>query len=331
VATAALFVLTLIICLVLWLSSLCVHQLPGRQDTCGSDDTRETIATGANGDAALLTAGECDDVDSSVETKAKYNNSSKRRRYSKGNNGMQDIENDNDDVDDGNKPSESVQLVGGRRTVTLSSDDDRESTGIPLTATMSNSSSHVKGGASTKRTTAVAEVVKQSSKKDETDDDDDELDDDAFDMQMRAKMQQSARTGDRRHTVANIGAEAGSFFGRRAGGGGGGGNRGGSGSSGSGVFSGLFSSSSGSTKERKPAGRPTNYNYARKFSVDLVALQNQLENPKKLGSMDVFQRPSRSQSDLKAAAAAVTPSEPSATVLPAVTAACSTCGRTTRA
>ena len=78
--------------------------------------------------------------------------------------------------------------------------------------------------------------------------DSEEEDDDTFDMKMRMRHQKSS--SGRRHTVANIGLGD-SFFG--------------------------FGKRRGSLEDSKP--KP-NYNYIRKWSVDITALQDQLENPK---------------------------------------------------
>ena len=67
---------------------------------------------------------------------------------------------------------------------------------------------------------------------------------------MKMKLQKSL--SGRRHTVANIGLGESSFGGRR-----------------------------GSMETPKSASSgPHTYNYVRKWSVDIVALQDQLENPK---------------------------------------------------
>jgi hypothetical protein len=82
----------------------------------------------------------------------------------------------------------------------------------------------------------------------DTHDDDDEDDDDTFDMKMRMRAQKTS--SGRRHTVANIGLGDSLFgFGKRR----------------------------GSLEDNRPK---VNYNYVRKWSVDITALQNQLENPK---------------------------------------------------
>ena len=73
-------------------------------------------------------------------------------------------------------------------------------------------------------------------------------DDDSFDMKMRLRMQKKAGGG-RRHTVANIGLQSSPLGGPGG--------------------------SSDTTTSRRP-----NYGYVRKWSVDITALQNQLENPK---------------------------------------------------
>ena len=73
--------------------------------------------------------------------------------------------------------------------------------------------------------------------------------DDDFDARMKMKLQKSL--SGRRHTVANIGLGESSFGGRR-----------------------------GSMETVKSAGGSHHYNYVRKWSVDIVALQDQLENPK---------------------------------------------------
>ena len=70
-------------------------------------------------------------------------------------------------------------------------------------------------------------------------------DDDLFDMKMRLRMQKKASAG-RRHTVANIGSP---FGGPR-------------------------------NSLDMGAAKGSNYQYVRKWSVDIQALQNQLENPK---------------------------------------------------
>ena len=76
----------------------------------------------------------------------------------------------------------------------------------------------------------------------------DQTDDDMFDMKMRMRAQKTS--SGRRHTVANIGLGDSLFgLGRRR----------------------------GSLEDNRPK---VNYNYVRKWSVDITALQNQLENPK---------------------------------------------------
>ena len=72
-------------------------------------------------------------------------------------------------------------------------------------------------------------------------------DDDSFDMKMRLRMQKKAGAG-RRHTVANIGLQSSPLGGPGG---------------------------SSDATSRRP-----NYGYVRKWSVDITALQNQLENPK---------------------------------------------------
>lgn len=80
-------------------------------------------------------------------------------------------------------------------------------------------------------------------------------DEDTFDMKMRDRWQ---KTGSgRRHTVANIG-----------------------------VRDTLFGPRRGSLGDTKPA--QSNYHYVRKWSVDIVALQDQLENPKLNTSSNPF-------------------------------------------
>ena len=73
-------------------------------------------------------------------------------------------------------------------------------------------------------------------------------DDDLFDMKMRLRMQKKS-TGGRRHTVANIGLQGSPFGGPR-------------------------------NSLDMGAAKGSNYQYVRKWSVDIQALQNQLENPK---------------------------------------------------
>ena len=82
------------------------------------------------------------------------------------------------------------------------------------------------------------------------DDDDEEGDDDAFDLKMRLRLQKTS--SGRRHTVANIGLGDGLFGSKRR----------------------------GSLDVQRSPTTPQGYNYIRKWSVDITALQNQLENPK---------------------------------------------------
>ena len=83
------------------------------------------------------------------------------------------------------------------------------------------------------------------------DEDDDDDDDDQFDLKMRMKLSTSKRSSGRRHTVANIGSGETRHKGRR-----------------------------GSMEDHHSGSSPLNYQYIRKWSVDIVALQDQLENPK---------------------------------------------------
>ncbi len=84
-------------------------------------------------------------------------------------------------------------------------------------------------------------------------------DEDTFDLQMMSKMQKSSRGSGRRHTVANIGLGDAPVGARR-----------------------------GSLGEFRGPKQATNYQYVRKFSVDIVALQDQLENPKSFGGSANF-------------------------------------------
>lgn len=86
--------------------------------------------------------------------------------------------------------------------------------------------------------------------------DDSDLDDDEFDQKMK-KLQKSA--SGRRHTVANIG-----------------------------LGESLYGHKKETFGSRSPSPNPTNYQYVRKWSVDIVALQDQLENPKKIYETSSF-------------------------------------------
>ena len=88
-----------------------------------------------------------------------------------------------------------------------------------------------------------------NSKKEGTDTENSD-DDDDFDQRMKIKLQKSL--SGRRHTVANIGLGEPSYGGRRG--------------------------SMEAVKEQST--NPYGYNYVRKWSVDIIALQDQLENPK---------------------------------------------------
>ncbi|KAK2165209.1 hypothetical protein LSH36_53g02008 [Paralvinella palmiformis] len=79
----------------------------------------------------------------------------------------------------------------------------------------------------------------------------DDDDDDQFDLKMRMKIGKCKRSSGRRHTVANIGTAEANFKGRR-----------------------------GSVDNQRGSANQLNYQYIRKWSVDIVALQEQLENPK---------------------------------------------------
>lgn len=89
--------------------------------------------------------------------------------------------------------------------------------------------------------------VATSNDENETDDEDNE---DEFDLKMRLKLQKSS--SGRRHTVANIGLGDVLFGSKRR----------------------------GSFDVQRSPTVPQHYNYIRKWSVDITALQNQLENPK---------------------------------------------------
>lgn len=104
-----------------------------------------------------------------------------------------------------------------------------------------NVTKNVSIGGSKKKLT-FGETSKKGSDSDGSDNDDE------YEQRMKLKLQKSL--SGRRHTVANIGLGESSF---------GGGRR-------------------GSIDRNKPPG--SGYNYVRKWSVDIVALQDQLENPK---------------------------------------------------
>lgn len=290
VSTSVIFTVILLICIVSFLSSLRAQQSANssvRNNPYSSDYLRKTSAAGTNGDI-LTTVGVP---------------SHQGQRFSRDN--ACDIDDDDDDdvTIPLNPKSVSCKMVSTNDKVApLSNINNASSVNASVTSSVPPKATVVKCSSSSNSTvtTVIATTpTKKSTAKGrkQSKQDDDDIDDDTFDMQMRAKMQSSRSGSDRRHTVANIGADAGSLLGGR-----GGVERGGK--NGRGGLGGLFSGSgSGGVRENKPASRQTNYNYVRKFSVDLVALQNQLENPKKLGSMDTFQRPSHSQCDLQIAAA----------------------------
>jgi hypothetical protein len=290
VSTSVIFTVILLICIMSFLSSLRAQQSANssvRNNPYSSDYLRKTSAAGTNGDI-LTTVGVP---------------SYQGQRFSRDN--ACDIDDDDDDdVTISLDPkSVSCKMVSTNDKVApLSNMNNASSVNASVTSSVAPKATVVKCSSSSNsnvRTVIATSPTKKSTAKGrkQSKQDDDDIDDDTFDMQMRAKMQSSRSGSDRRHTVANIGADAGSLLGSR-----GGVDRGGK--NGRGGLGGLFSGSgSGGVRENKPASRQTNYNYVRKFSVDLVALQNQLENPKKLGSMDTFQRPSHSQCDLKIAAA----------------------------
>ena len=89
-------------------------------------------------------------------------------------------------------------------------------------------------------------------------------DDDTFDMKMRMKFQKKSRSSGRRHTVANIGLPS---LSRRL-------RRGSLSDTGLTAVAGISPSGSGS------GATTPEYHYVRKWSVDITALANQLENPK---------------------------------------------------
>jgi len=91
-----------------------------------------------------------------------------------------------------------------------------------------------------------------------------EEDDDTFDMKMRMKFQKKSRSSGRRHTVANIGMP--NLSGRL--------RRGSLSDTGLTAVAGISPTSSGS------GATTPEYHYVRKWSVDITALANQLENPK---------------------------------------------------
>jgi len=91
-----------------------------------------------------------------------------------------------------------------------------------------------------------------------------EEDDDTFDVKMRMKFQKKSRSSGRRHTVANIGLP--SLSGRL--------RRGSLSDTGLTAVAGISPSGSGS------GATTPEYHYVRKWSVDITALANQLENPK---------------------------------------------------
>ena len=87
---------------------------------------------------------------------------------------------------------------------------------------------------------------------------------DTFDMKMRMKFQKKSRSSGRRHTVANIGLPS---LSRRL-------RRGSLSDTGLTAVAGISPSGSGS------GATTPEYHYVRKWSVDITALANQLENPK---------------------------------------------------
>lgn len=84
-------------------------------------------------------------------------------------------------------------------------------------------------------------------------DDCEEDDEDTFDLKMRNEFQKKSRSSGRRHTVANIGLPN---------------------------LSDLRSSSFVDAQPTTYASKTAEYHYVRKWSVDITALANQLENPK---------------------------------------------------
>jgi len=96
-----------------------------------------------------------------------------------------------------------------------------------------------------------------------------EEDDDTFDMKMRLKFQKKSRSSGRRHTVANIGLPDLTSRLRRGS------------LSDTGLTAGAGSGRPGSTGSGSGSAATTpEYHYVRKWSVDITALANQLENPK---------------------------------------------------
>ena len=91
-----------------------------------------------------------------------------------------------------------------------------------------------------------------------------EEDEDTFDMKMRLKFQKKSRSSGRRHTVANIALP--SLSGRL--------RRGSLSDTGLTAAAGVSPTGSGS------GATTPEYHYVRKWSVDITALANQLENPK---------------------------------------------------
>ena len=128
-------------------------------------------------------------------------------------------------------------------------------TGSSIPAESSRKSSEAESSLSNQCFT-VQETFRPSRVKSEAKQDEEEEDDDTFDMKMRLRLQKSG--SGRRHTVANIGPRDTLLGGRR-----------------------------GSLEERRPVN--TGYQYVRKWSVDIVALQNQLENPKLYQCGNAFQ------------------------------------------